>query len=1032
MKSYRSKRGFGDKCFRYHIYAFIFMSVIHSNFSYAVDWCVPEEDYSEVAIFGNAKIFGTTTLTNTCKSSNWEPECSDCIGSDLQSSPESIHAEVPPYWGSEPSLIWGNQGAFVVVNGCDEDPIPAIATVTYPRTNFSPDYNNSWSYTCPAGVGVDERTYSGDFTGMAWDIHYLKAVFDPNVFRVNGSSISPCWAVANGKIHVTLVNDDCETLKKALKAQVTIYHQKEQWAMEYASCGLLNDVCPIPMIISELTKEAQIGEAVKVKFVPGDLLESKCGSPDGPAQQPETEKDASVSGSCSSCSGGGSGTGGLGSFSVGNASAGIGFGEEGTLSIYGAPGFTYDTAGNVTGALGVPEINAPGAWLRAEHYPYQKSDVAYTTQESGDAITSIHYAFNVLTHGHKTNHYELNLTGNWGDEYNTPDDPDSGIKKNKDQVALEAFYEASKGKVPLTHVTDPDGITILEFDSSGEDLIQISKDANGTVNGYIVYDMENSTLKRVWSGKDLSQYDERSVGTPAGGRWVDVDYNVSSSDGKKYLEDVTYGGCSSCRAPRSYEYGGPKGNQITKIKKADGTVLASYTYDAQGRFQSYTNGNGAAEKKVNEWQHSDYDPADPNTSGDNMLVRRDYVSNTLFRAKVFFADDNGALTKEIHYHQLQDDTDRLEGPYSVYKYYHINDETEGVGYVTEYPKGNKRVKYYDENDNVVKVLWEHDALHPEVEYAYQTITYDDDTRDLVQYETNSYGGITTYTYEGFNIKTQTEPAPTEGISGSGQQIIGYEYDYLDRVDYEYKKDSTGASVYTKYVYDGDGNIKRIHENCTDYDQENPVTGLVTTYEYNDYNEQIKTTYPSGKVERKFYSDAGTVIAEAVYEDDENDSAVSATIYEYEDGKLRYKKTAKMNEPFTFTESIVLAGGEGVGITWIQETYDYDVYGRKEAVIADSGTGGQSLRTEYEYNNQGEMTRVLQPDKRYKRITRDGRGLVTEETTGILIGSTENPKATTKYFYDLNGNLIRKVDPEGVTEIYQYDAKDRRVRVRHGK
>jgi YD repeat-containing protein len=969
----------------------------------------------EVPLFGTFTD-STVSVGECCSSAPFELGCGSACGYYWLAegwNDNFCHyfgASLPGFLGSSFSIDWGMQGPNVKVS-CDTI-FPARGQVTLDE-KLSDTLVQHFSVQCVGG-----GTASTHVCAYQNDSHYFMAIFDPNVFTVNGFRTSPLFLGSSPTIVATLVNSECETLQKALDSKVTLYHQK--WQRQYISMSCdLDSPNPDSPLAYELTTPDECG-SIGVEFI-GDTFGCHCPHPSRPTQCPI---DGSSGCSTGTCGTGSTDAGGLWSTRIGNASVAVNYAAGQTLSMYGSPDI------NMTGSeTGKPEINIAGTWLRATHFPYQASTPVYSTTQTGDVITEISYSFHVTDGGYNTYHYAYELAGNWGDIYEGPN-----IIKTKDKVALEAFLEEARGKVRLTHVTNVYQDTIIEYDYSGGNIKQTSKAENGTPNGYVIYDLDNNgELMRIWVGVDQQGFQDYP-NSPVGGRWVDLSYSITGTDGEKYLDRIEYGGCSFCREARVYEKGGPDNTQLTAIKKIDGTVLATYDYDIHGNYKSYSLGGVETDLKVNEWERSYYDPGDPNqTTGDNIVFRKDYVDNNRYRAKVFFADDNGALIKEIHYHNLQDDPNgRLHGAYSVYRYYHEYDETEGVGYVTEYPKGNKRVKYYDENDNVVKVLWVHDALHPEVAYAYQTITYGDDTRDLVQYETNSYGGITTYTYEGFNIKTQTEPVPSVGISGGGQQITGYEYGNLDRVDYEYKKDSTGIYVYTKYVYDGVGNLKRIHENCTDYDQENPLTGLITSYDYNDYNELIKTTYPSGRVERKFYSDAGTVIAEAVYEDDENDSAVSATIYEYEDGKLRHKKTAKMNAPFTFTESIVQAGGEGVGITWIQESYNYDINGRKEAVIADSGTGGQSLRTEYEYNNQGEITRILQPDKRYKRINRDGRGLVAEEITGVLIEDTEHPKATTKYFYDLNGNMIRKVDPVGVTEIYQYDAKDHRVRVRHGK
>jgi YD repeat-containing protein len=55
-----------------------------------------------------------------------------------------------------------------------------------------------------------------------------------------------------------------------------------------------------------------------------------------------------------------------------------------------------------------------------------------------------------------------------------------------------------------------------------------------------------------------------------------------------------------------------------------------------------------------------------------------------------------------------------------------------------------------------------------------------------------------------------------------------------------------------------------------------------------------------------------------------------------------------------------------------------------------------------------------------------------EITGVKVGNDYHDKAVTRFYYDLNGNLVKKIDPEGVTEIYQYDSRDRMIRSRRGR
>jgi YD repeat-containing protein len=933
--------------------------------------------------------------------------------------PNKHTLNLPPFLGSKADVIWDQNDVLV----CMCCVFPAYGQINIdPVLSDVVQENHSATAVCP--LLTEQYPYDLDcrYYASRADSHYFMAEFDPNVFIVNDNRKSPC--IISGSISVNLVGSDCDTLKKALGKTVKISKRKLQSVIIHGfglNCDIEN--CGPNAQNTELTKKEDVCE-VRVKFVPEKLLESMC--PDDPLKPTDSSKRASSSGGgyssgggCSLCGGGGDESD-LGDVSVGNASAAVGFNQMGILSMYASPDI-FMTTGN----YGIPSISVPGVWLRATNYPLQASNVIYHPTVTGNAITKIEYSFQVTAQGYNTYHYEFDLTGSWPEEYNTPGDPSTGVKKSKEQVALEAFLDAAKGKVQLTQVTNLADHTILSFqyDSQGRVEKQLSYDENGVENGCIRYGNMDGSSSRIWAGTNESQYVAPGSGNPTGGRWIDVSYNGTGD--KKILGSITHGGCSSCRASRVYEKGGPQEDQVTKIKKSDGTVLASYDYDSRGRYTSHSIGHGTGELKVNEWVHGDFDPANKEqTTGNTRLLRRDYVNNGQYRAKVFFADDNGALTKEIHYHLLQDDPDRLTGPYSVYKYHHEKDTSGTLIYVTEYPKGNKLKKYYDGHGNVIKEKWE-GVQGSIAEYDYLEITYQDATRYLPWHATNEFGGITSYTHEGFNVKTQTSPVPGAGISSSDQQVVEYTYDAQKRIELEKKKDATGNYVYTKHEYDSVGNLKKQVEN---YSSTNPSQGLATTYDYNEYNQLFKTRYPSGKVGKKFYSTAGTLIAEAVYENDGDNIAISATRYEYDDGKLESKMIAKMNTSFIFAQTQAESGGN---ITWVSEVYEYDSYGRKKAVIADAA--GKALRTEYEYNNQSEVWRTTYPDKRYKEIVRDGRGLVTKEITGIKQGvGTYTPRATAQFLYDLNGNLVKKVDPMGVTELYQYDNRDKLISSRKGK
>ena len=59
--------------------------------------------------------------------------------------------------------------------------------------------------------------------------------------------------------------------------------------------------------------------------------------------------------------------------------------------------------------------------------------------------------------------------------------------------------------------------------------------------------------------------------------------------------------------------------------------------------------------------------------GSNSLLRKDYVTDTNYRAQYLLYDDDGRLTEERHYHELQTG-DSLDGPFSRTQYQYDKDK----------------------------------------------------------------------------------------------------------------------------------------------------------------------------------------------------------------------------------------------------------------------------------------------------------------------------------------------------------------------
>ncbi len=949
--------------------------------------------------------FISKRVGNTCES--WLVEC--CYGSGCEVDYPLCYVcgsfSLPGYIDLDVSINWEDQGPVVIVTAC-EYVFPAKGVIA--KSDRSVCLEESFQHTHICGQSNEPIESTIGITSKASVEYFFWAEFDRDVFIVNENRSGKICLGSGSVINITLVKVDCETLKKALDATVKIYKQRYRSVISNGACGYIEDDVPILPFKAEFGLPQMMAE-VSVKVIGMDLNEM-CSLPNssGSATEP------------SGCSGGGCGGGaGKGEVSIGHASATISSSQDITLGTYGSLGFWGDN---------MPMINAGGAWFRALHYPWGLQGGINRTYQ-GDplgTITKISGNFSVLAWNREIYYYEFEESGSWTHDPNFPT-----------ITAERLAWESMRGKVRLKEIKSntypPKLIRDFSYYPNGQLQRQRSFDANGNPDGYIYYEYEElpeetppevyPPLARIWAGVDPSLRAMSLEDNPSGGRWIDVKYTPTSQQAQGKLRSVDFA-CSECRPKQIYHMGGPKGDQVTAIKQVVlneqsqpvERYLKRYTYDSRGRMKSYSLGD--FELLVNQWERTDFDPADPDgTTGGNILIRRDFVTNTEYRAKVYLADDNGGLTSEIHYHDVQTydpyAMDQwLVGPYSVYSY-----SREGSVYVTTYPKGNKLRTYYDAKGNVIKRQWE-GALHPHVQYEYQDYWQNGNTVSKLKKEINAYGGQTVYdyTWDGLNLIRRTDPLPQFGVSDNESQVTEYEYEQ-GRLVLERTKDSLGQWISTKYEYDDYGNmVKRIEG----YGSSNP---LETIYQYNEFNENVKVIEPGNKIRRNFYSASGTLTATAVYSDDQNNLAVSATVYVYENGMLKATKEAKMDEPFVFV-------GTEDGITWVSETYDYDDYGRRIAVIKDAD--GEHLVTRYEYNNQNEIVLVLKPDQRYQRTVRDGRGLVSREITGVKVGEEYQDKAITSYYYDLNGNLTRKVDPEGVTEIYQYDYRDRMIRSRRSR
>jgi RHS repeat-associated protein len=113
--------------------------------------------------------------------------------------------------------------------------------------------------------------------------------------------------------------------------------------------------------------------------------------------------------------------------------------------------------------------------------------------------------------------------------------------------------------------------------------------------------------------------------------------------------------------------------------------------------------------------------------------------------------------------------------------------------------------------------------------------------------------------------------------------------------------------------------------------------------------------------------------------------------------------------------------------WVQ--YEYEEENPKHRVVKATQPDGAVTR--YEYDDGARTAAVIDPRgartetaERYEQAEIEGRGGIT-----CRIVSMNGPAGLTESYYDLNGNLLQTVDPQGKAKVYWYDSLGRVYRSR---
>ena len=297
------------------------------------------------------------------------------------------------------------------------------------------------------------------------------------------------------------------------------------------------------------------------------------------------------------------------------------------------------------------------------------------------------------------------------------------------------------------------------------------------------------------------------------------------------------------------------------------------------------------------------------------------------------------------------------------------------------------------------------------------------------------GHSTTYTYAGDKLQTMTDPegrtttlayGPTgQLISETGEDglAVHYRYDY-DKTRREYYVRQTGLDgrVVERW-YDREGVETRRAVNGTDerrmrYDGNHRIVtderGLETRYERDAWDNITKTVYPDGASESTRYDYRFDLPKQ------KTDALGRITAYSYD---------AKGNL-LSMTEA------QGTADERITD-YTYDGYGQRKTQTRKGATPSEDTLTQYSYDDQGNLSQVIDPENHTTTYTYDEMGNVLTRTdanshvwvdtynaAGWLEVKTNPENNLVTHSYDKVGNRTGTTDARNHSSSATFDVRDR--------
>ena len=307
----------------------------------------------------------------------------------------------------------------------------------------------------------------------------------------------------------------------------------------------------------------------------------------------------------------------------------------------------------------------------------------------------------------------------------------------------------------------------------------------------------------------------------------------------------------------------------------------------------------------------------------------------------------------------------------------------------------------------------------------KSITNPDGSVQLYSYEANGTQMTTTVLSgqpdaTGTSILDGTETVTTTGQAGEleSSAVTDFASTIMTAYDnYTYNDDQYRSYTVSHY----DNTQESVQYACCGIDNTTDRDGTVTQYSYDALKRQTASTR-NGITTSNVLDAAGNVLATILIGTDASKITLHQATYDVA-GRLSSETNALLGP--TFYTNVFDASGQPVKTnTYPDGGTRIEAYYKDGSLQSISGTAAFSVRYEYGVESEGGVQRAYA-----KEIKRDASGTDTGEwiksytdMLGRNYKTLYADNASSRSYYNSQGQLAKQVDPDGVTTLYQYNPK----------